>query len=502
MKTTTLQRSLFPTQSGQTCYLVPDAFSRAECDSWIEATEARGYAPTGGSYPAAYRNNDRLLFDDPVLAATLFARLESELPPELDLGGERWRLVGLNPRFRCCRYEGGQRFTIHRDGPYAPATDQRSWLTVMLYLNGEGAFAGGATTFYADRSGADELAAVAPAAGTLVVFSHDLWHAGEAVTAGRKYVLRSDVLYQRVPTREPEGSRPAGPRIPGALKVLRGHQSYVWSVIALSQGGLASAGRDGTIRIWSASGEALQVLRGPWRSVTALAEGGPGQLWAGHRDGLLQRFELSSGAASATIQPETPGPILALAPRPEGGVVVAESSGWVTWRDGEGAILSRARAHEGWVWALTRTSTGWASGGEDGVIRRWSEEGEPESPQAEITRLESPIRALADLGKGQLAIGGATGQVWLQEPGSPLRHIGSHRGIVRALLPLPKGLLASGGEDDRIRFWSLSGGENEESSHAHADFVTALALVGPASRARLASASYDGTLALWRLPSS
>lgn len=34
-----------------------------------------------------------------------------------------------------------------------------------------------------------------PRAGSALLFIHDTWHEGAAVTAGTKYVLRSDVLY-------------------------------------------------------------------------------------------------------------------------------------------------------------------------------------------------------------------------------------------------------------------------------------------------------------------
>jgi len=42
----------------------------------------------------------------------------------------------------------------------------------------------------------DPLLTVTPAAGKLLVFRHDILHQGAAVTSGRKYVLRSDVMYR------------------------------------------------------------------------------------------------------------------------------------------------------------------------------------------------------------------------------------------------------------------------------------------------------------------
>ncbi len=68
----------------------------------------------------------------------------------------------------------------------------------MVYLND--GFEGGATEFNLRRSGMiqldDPLLTVTPAAGKLLVFRHDILHQGAAVTSGRKYVLRSDVMYR------------------------------------------------------------------------------------------------------------------------------------------------------------------------------------------------------------------------------------------------------------------------------------------------------------------
>jgi hypothetical protein len=38
---------------------------------------------------------------------------------------------------------------------------------------------------------------VKPKPGMTLVFQHELWHEGAPVTRGRKYVLRTDVLYRK-----------------------------------------------------------------------------------------------------------------------------------------------------------------------------------------------------------------------------------------------------------------------------------------------------------------
>ena len=102
----------------------------AWCAARIAELAHRGFAATGEAYPARYRDNDRLVFDDAALAAELFARAHAALPAELVVDGARWELAGLNPRFRACRYAGGQAFCIHRDGAHVASDDLSSHLTL------------------------------------------------------------------------------------------------------------------------------------------------------------------------------------------------------------------------------------------------------------------------------------------------------------------------------------------------------------------------------------
>ena len=71
-------------------------------------------------------------------------------------------------------------------------------LTVLLYLSG--GFEGGATEFNFLLSGRfddnDPVVSVVPEAGMALVFAHRILHRGAPVVSGRKYVLRTDVMYR------------------------------------------------------------------------------------------------------------------------------------------------------------------------------------------------------------------------------------------------------------------------------------------------------------------
>ena len=101
-----------------------------------------------------------------------------------------WEAIGLNERFRYYRYDPGQKFRPHFDGSFDRTYAEKSLLTFMVYLN-EG-FAGGWTRFHTDRE-----RFVAPEAGKALVFWHQQLHEGMPVESGRKYVLRTDVMYRR-----------------------------------------------------------------------------------------------------------------------------------------------------------------------------------------------------------------------------------------------------------------------------------------------------------------
>ena len=68
----------------------------------------------------------------------------------------------------------------------------------MIYLN-QG-FAGGDTRFHLPRRYYEDLLniAVIPVTGMVLCFVHELVHEGAPIIQGRKYVLRSDVMYRQL----------------------------------------------------------------------------------------------------------------------------------------------------------------------------------------------------------------------------------------------------------------------------------------------------------------
>jgi prolyl 4-hydroxylase len=169
---------------------VPGFMSPAECEALIADVERRGFteAPIttsrGFVMDPEIRNNTRVIVDDQDLATRIWRRLKGHANERVD---KVWHVVGLNERFRFYRYDPGQAFRWHHDGAFIRHDNERSFLTFMIYLND--GFEGGATEF--------PDTAVQPATGLALVFAHHLAHQGAEVARGRKYVLRSDVMYRR-----------------------------------------------------------------------------------------------------------------------------------------------------------------------------------------------------------------------------------------------------------------------------------------------------------------
>lgn len=169
-------------------FTVNDFFTHKECDAYIKLTESMGFsdAPVNTAFGPQinhqFRNNTRVILDDVERANDLWSRIPEYVPKTI---GD-WDVCGVNERLRFYRYDVGQQFDWHYDGCYERDNGERSHLTFMVYLND--GFDGGATTI--------ERVNIAPQRGMALFFIHQIRHKGQPVSLGRKYVLRTDVMYR------------------------------------------------------------------------------------------------------------------------------------------------------------------------------------------------------------------------------------------------------------------------------------------------------------------
>ena len=127
------------------------------------------------------RNNKRVLHTDETLARFIWEDLAPFALPQID----NRVAIGLNELFRFYRYEPGEQFHGHVDHSFRRSYLEASYYTFMIYLNDN--FTGGETTF--------ENSFVRAQQGMALIFLHSLLHEGGPVLEGKKYVLRSDIMY-------------------------------------------------------------------------------------------------------------------------------------------------------------------------------------------------------------------------------------------------------------------------------------------------------------------
>lgn len=169
---------------------IDDILNAAECAEHIDRSERAGFGaapiitPFGEQVITDVRNNSRVMLDDFALAARIWERAREHLPIFLD--GRQ--AIAMNERFRYYRYRPGQRFNWHADAPFRRANGEVSQLSFIMYLNDD--FAGGETTVL------DKV--IKPKRRMALFFLHELLHEGRPVTAGTKYVMRTDVMYGQV----------------------------------------------------------------------------------------------------------------------------------------------------------------------------------------------------------------------------------------------------------------------------------------------------------------
>ncbi|XP_060601017.1 uncharacterized protein LOC132754407 [Ruditapes philippinarum] len=179
---------------GKLAFVLRNVLTEKECKDYIKKTEKMGYTDAlvniGGGRQQMMkdvRNNTRCIWDSFEEADKIWQRIKQFIP-------DKWRnreVMGLNERLRFLKYNPGEYFAPHMDGMYMRENGERSFVTIQLYLN-QG-FKGGSTTFMSFAE--TERMEVVPETGMVLVFQHDIMHEGSALLEGRKYSMRTDVMY-------------------------------------------------------------------------------------------------------------------------------------------------------------------------------------------------------------------------------------------------------------------------------------------------------------------
>jgi hypothetical protein len=206
---------------------VPGAFqllnvlSVQECRRLVSLTETCGYLEDAAvSLPRSIRHNDSLtwVIDDET-NAIIWQRCQALMRDDHEFNFGKAAL-GINSRFRFYRYGRGDYFAPHTDGSWPGSRvidgklidnaydDRWSQLSFLLFLTDD--YLGGATQFYVSKTDpahparqpdeADIIDVRTPLGGALC-FPHGMhplhcMHSSQEITAGTKYIIRTDILFE------------------------------------------------------------------------------------------------------------------------------------------------------------------------------------------------------------------------------------------------------------------------------------------------------------------
>jgi hypothetical protein len=297
---------------------------------------------------------------------------------------------------------------------------------------------------------------------------------------------------------------PAKASMADPVATLQGHTGSVDKIVLLTDGRLATASRDQTVKIWNlstAEAEASFEHRSQVRTVIPLPEE---QLISAESDGKLRIWDIRTRKEQRVFQ-EIDGLIENVIPIGDGKIVGSWSQGEITvWDIATGRISKTLKVDDRWILKMALLRDGrLATGDQDGAIRIWNlTSGQPEvvvrpgkQSSNDITGFEllkdgrlaystangtevtiwdsasgqketvAPARRykwaqlLSVLEDGRLAILDSNGDIMLWHPttrkGDVVLNVEDEEWAISTLIQLPDGRLAMGTGSGPIKLWKL-----------------------------------------------
>ena len=298
---------------------------------------------------------------------------------------------------------------------------------------------------------------------------------------------------------------------------LEGHQGWVSGVCSVTVAGkqlLASAGTDGTVRIWDPqTGEQRTMMEGHHGGVNGVCPvtvAGKQLLASAGGDGTARIWDLQTGRQRIMMEGDG-GVLWSICPITVAGkelLASASEDGTIQiWDPQTGQQRITLEGHLGGVWSVCPITVAGeellASAGRDGTVRIW----DPQTGHQRATleghqREVNGVCPVTVAGKKLLASAGSDRMIRIWDPGTGQARtlLEGHQDGVWAVCPVTvagKELLASASSDGTVRIWDPGTGHERITLEGHQDWVYALCPVRVAGKELLASGGDGGTVRIW-----
>lgn len=263
-------------------------------------------------------------------------------------------------------------------------------------------------------------------------------------------------------------------------------------------GQLATAGVDGTLRLWDAA-QPTKALSAAGKKINALAAAPNGLLIATATDEAVQLWTAADGKVARPLAGHK-GAVTALAWKADSTqLATAGADGTVrVWNAADGKQISSFEGHKAPVVAVSFTTDGAAvvSATADKTTQITS--AADAKPLHTLTGHTQPITALAAIPGGALVASGSTDgtvRTWTTTDGKPGASIAAGGPVVSFAVSADGKLAAVALADKSVKVFQTADGKLIATHAGHAQPATAVSW--NAKNTRVASASSDGTVRVW-----